>query len=149
MNLFPIASWHSTFIDLTRKSVSNWKQIHLKYEQAFFTKNLTVENSIHGWRNLIHGLKCHPWMSSMDGEMSSINGEMSSTDGEMSSMDGSVIRGCHSWMTLPSIDFIHGIHGWHPWMKTTDDGHGRSIRHFSVVLQKETRDEWWYFLEWW
>ena len=45
-------------------------------------------------------------------------------DGEMSSMDGSVIRGCHPWMTLPSVDAIHGCH---PWMKTTDDGHGRSI----------------------
>ena len=48
-------------------------------------------------------------MSSMDGEMSSMDGEVSSMDGEMSSMDGSVIRGCH------------------PWMKTTDDGHGRSL----------------------
>ena len=44
-------------------------------------------------------------------------------DGEMSSMDGCVIRGCHPWMTLPSVDAIHGRH---LWMKTTDDGHGRS-----------------------
>ena len=29
--------------------------------QAIFTKNLTVENSFHGWRNLIHG--CHPLMA--------------------------------------------------------------------------------------
>ena len=45
-------------------------------------------------------------------------------DGEMSSMDESVIRGCHSWMNPPSLDVIHG---WHPWMKMTDDRHGRSI----------------------
>ena len=43
-------------------------------------------------------------MSSMDGEMSSMDGEVSSMDGEMSSMDRSVIGGCHSWMTLPSMD---------------------------------------------
>ena len=34
--------------------------------QAIFTKNLTAENSIHGWRNVIHGWKCHPWMPSLD-----------------------------------------------------------------------------------
>ena len=53
-------------------------------------------------------------MSSMDGEMSSMDGEVSSMDGEMSSMDGSVIYGCY------------------PWMKTTDDGHGRSLSWYSV-----------------
>ena len=63
-------------------------------------------------------------MSSMDGEVSSMAEEMSSMDGEMSSMDESVIRGCHPWMTLPSLDVIHG---WHLWMGMMDDGHGRSI----------------------
>ena len=62
---------------------------------------------------------------SMDGEMSAMDGVMSIMDGEMSSMDGSVIRGCHPWMTLPSMD---AIDGWHPWMKMTDDRHGRSIK---------------------
>ena len=28
---------------------------------------------IHGWRNLIHEWKCHPLMSSMDGEPSSLD----------------------------------------------------------------------------
>ena len=57
--------------------------------------------------------KCHPWISSMDGEISSM-------DGEMSSIDESVIRGYHLWMTHPSVDVIHG------WMETMDDGHGQS-----------------------
>ena len=50
----------------------------------------------HPWMEKCHPRmeKCHPWMSSMDGGMSS--------------MDGSIIHGCHSWMTLPSVDAIHG-----------------------------------------
>ena len=44
--------------------------------QATFSKTFTAENSIH--ESVILG--CHPWMSSIDGEMSSIDGEMSSID---------------------------------------------------------------------
>ena len=44
-----------------------------------------------------------------------MDGEMSSIDGEISSIDGYVISGCHPWMTLPSVDAIHG---------TTDEADG-------------------------
>ena len=36
-------------------------------------QNLTDDTSIHGWANIIHGWKCHPWMSSMD-SVDSIHG---------------------------------------------------------------------------
>ena len=109
MNLFPITMWHSTFIDHTRKSVSNWKQNHLNYDASnFYPKPDSWK--FHPWKEKNHSWmkvssvdvmeKCHPWMSSVDGEMSFI-------DGERPSMDGNVIRGCHPWMTLLSMDHIH------------------------------------------
>ena len=59
--------------------------------------------------------RCHPWME----------------------MDVSIVLGCHSWIEKPHpwmevsfVNAIHGwrtlIHGWHPQMRMTDDGHGRS-----------------------
>ena len=89
---------------------------------AIFTKNLTNENPIHGWRNLIHEWKCHPWKLSMDGEMSSMDGEMSSMDGKVSSMD--VIHGkrnvIHGWLFLPWMPSIDDIHGWRRQMTDMD-----------------------------
>ena len=89
---------------------------------AIFTQNLTNENPIHGWRNLIHEWKCHPWKLSMDGEMSSMDGEMSSMDGKVSSMD--VIHGkrnvIHGWLFLPWMPSIHDIHGWRRQMTDMD-----------------------------
>ena len=38
---------------------------------TIFNKNHTDENAIHGLSNVIRG--CHPWMSSMDGEISSMD----------------------------------------------------------------------------
>ena len=76
-------------------------------------------------------------MSSMDGEMSSIDGEMSSMDGEMSFMDGEMSsmdvihrwrNVFHGWMCHPKMSSMNdsSIRGWHPQMKMTDEGHGRS-----------------------
>ena len=62
---------------------------------------------IHGWRNVIHGWRdaIHGWRN--------------------------VIRECHPWMekchSWMEVSFVDVIHGWHPWMKMMDDGHGRSI----------------------
>ena len=115
---------------------------------AILTKNLTVENSIQGWRNLIHGWKCHPWMSFMDGEMSSMDGEMPSMDGEMSSMD--VIHRwrnvIHGWRSV-----IHGwrnaIHGWkcHPWMSSIDDSSIRGYHPWMTSMDED--DRWWTWTE--
>ena len=43
---------------------------------------------------------------------------------------------CHPWMEVSSMD---AIHGWHPWMKTTDDGHGRSLYHNTAFFQKNDK----------
>ena len=84
---------------------------------------------IHGWRNVIHGWidaihwgrnvirGCHPWMERCHPWMEKCHPWMEKCHPWMEK--------CHPWMEVSSMD---AIHGWHPWMKTTDDGHGRSQR---------------------
>ena len=68
-------------------------------------------------------------------EKSLTDEQISSMDGGISSMDESAFCICHSWMEethpwmkVSSVDVIHGwrnlIHGLHPMMKITNDGHG-------------------------
>ena len=69
-------------------------------------------------------------------------------DEQISSMDESTICRCHPWMEEPypwmkvsSADDIHElryfIHGGHPWMKITDDGHGRSLRGLAELCYRQ------------